>query len=268
MDARKRIAVVATVAALSSVVTYGGLTTTKGTENEPVASKTTVTESVHTPEIDIPLPVVPPVPKEIPQEKTEPVKVSKKAETKEVEKKASVKQPKEKKVVVKSAKDEKSEPVPPTHAAIADMLELYLENHREKAVSRTKLLKYISWADRYTEGTKIDPLWILAMAYQESKFNEKSVSSHEAIGLMQILPSTAKSLGVSPSDLYDPKVSIKTSIKYLSYLLDRYDGNLRTATIAYNQGEGNVDRGKARSWYYNDVKEHYDKMVRMLEEGS
>ncbi|ATO48525.1 lytic transglycosylase domain-containing protein [Brevibacillus laterosporus] len=252
MVARKRIAVVAT-AAIASVVMYGGLTTPKGTENEPVAS-TTVTESVHKREISL-APVVPLVP----QVGAEP----KKAETVEIAKKVEKHEVKAAEVVKKDVSDI----VPPSHETIAAVLEKYIEMHHGKAVSRDKLLKYISWADTYTQDTEIDPLWILAMMWQESRFLEKSKSSHGAIGLLQILPSTAKSFGVSPSELNDPETNIDTSIKYLSYLLDRYDGNLRTTTIAYNQGEGNVARGKARSWYYTSVKKHYDKMARMLEEA-
>ncbi|TDL69855.1 hypothetical protein E2R58_12060 [Paenibacillus amylolyticus] len=153
------------------------------------------------------------------------------------------------------------------HISITDMLEQYIEIHHEKKVSRAKLLKYVKWVAQYTKDTDIDSVWILAMMWQESRILEESVSSHGAIGLLQILPSTAKSYGVSQQELHQPETNIRTSILYLEYLLDKYDGNLRTATIAYNQGEGNVAKGKARPWYYNQVKEHHNKMLEIINKG-
>lgn len=134
----------------------------------------------------------------------------------------------EKKVKVKS--------VAPAHIQMTDMLERYIELHHEKTVSRAKILKYVKWVSQYTKDTDIDSVWILAMMWQESRMLEDSVSSHGAIGLLQILPSTAKSFGVSKHALYQPETNIRTSITYMEYLIDKYDGNLRTATIAYNQG--------------------------------
>ncbi|WP_340398716.1 lytic transglycosylase domain-containing protein [Paenibacillus sp. FSL H8-0079] len=165
----------------------------------------------------------------------------------------------EKKVKVKS--------VAPAHIQMTDMLERYIELHHEKTVSRAKILKYVKWVSQYTKDTDIDSVWILAMMWQESRMLEDSVSSHGAIGLLQILPSTAKSFGVSKHALYQPETNIRTSITYMEYLIDKYDGNLRTATIAYNQGEGNVDKGKARPWYYNQVKEHHNKMLEIIKKG-
>lgn len=161
-------------------------------------------------------------------------------------------------------KQVKSDPEATSHKEMVDMLELYIESHQEKIVSQPKLLKYVKWVDHYNEGSDMDSVWILAMMWQESRLIEDSTSSHGAIGLLQILPSTAKAFGVSGSDLYKPEINIKTSIEYMEYLLEKYDGNLRTATIAYNQGEGNLDKGKARPWYYNQVKKHHNNMIQML----
>ncbi|SHN81830.1 Transglycosylase SLT domain-containing protein [Paenibacillus sp. ov031] len=161
-------------------------------------------------------------------------------------------------------KQVKLDPAATSHKVMVDMLEHYIETYQEKTVSRAKLLKYVKWVDQYIEGSNMDSVWIMAMMWQESRLLEDSTSSHGAIGLLQILPSTAKSFGISGSDLYKPEVNIKTGIEYMEYLLEKYDGNLRTATIAYNQGEGNVDKGKARPWYYNQVKKHHNTMVQML----
>ncbi|QKS55783.1 transglycosylase SLT domain-containing protein [Paenibacillus barcinonensis] len=148
---------------------------------------------------------------------------------------------------------------------LVQMIQGYIQLQHEKSIAEAELQRYVNWVEQYTKDSKIEPLWIIAMMWQESRMIEDSVSSDGAIGLLQIIPSTAKWLGVNKSKLYEPETNIKTGIRYMQYLLNKYDGNLRKATIAYNQGEGNVDRGKARSWYYNQVNKHYSKMKELLE---
>lgn len=130
-----------------------------------------------------------------------------------------------------------------------------------KRLGVTNASYYASLAVKYGKQYNIDPLWILAMVKTESNFNPRARSSHEAIGLMQILPSTARALGVSPSTLTNPEVSIKTGTRYLS-MMQRQFGSLRMATIAYNQGEGNVRRGTYRTWYYSKVQANYNAIKR------
>jgi len=151
--------------------------------------------------------------------------------------------------------------------SMVTMIEKYIAAHHEQSVPKDTLQQYIAWAVDYTQETEIEPLWILAMVWQESRFVHDAKSSHGAIGLLQLLPSTAKSFGISRNDLYDPETNMMAGIHYLIYLLNKYEGDLRTATIAYNQGEGNVDRGKARAWYYNDVNRHYQRMINILHDS-
>ena len=75
---------------------------------------------------------------------------------------------------------------------------------------------------------------------QESNFNASAVSSAGASGLMQLMPTTARYLGVN--DTLDPEQSIMGGAKYLRQMLDQFDNNVETALAAYNAGPGNVKK--------------------------
>ena len=94
-----------------------------------------------------------------------------------------------------------------------------------------------------------DPSLVLAVIHVESRFDTYAVSPKDALGLMQLLPSTGEELapivGVEwhgPQTLFDPVANVRLGVAYLRMLTDRYNGSVRTALVAYNWGPGRIDQ--------------------------
>ena len=104
-------------------------------------------------------------------------------------------------------------------------------------LDRIALNQHIQYlAKRYS----IDGNLIRAMIKVESNFNPEAVSHKGAMGLMQLMPATAKFVGVD--DAYDPLQNVSGGVKYLHYLIRRTGGNLVHAIASYNAGPNAVER--------------------------
>jgi hypothetical protein len=84
----------------------------------------------------------------------------------------------------------------------------------------------------------IDPLLIYSQMHQESSFKLRATSNKGASGLMQLMPATARRLGVS--NIYDPKQNIEGGVKYMRLLMDMFGQDVNLALAGYNAGEGAV----------------------------
>jgi soluble lytic murein transglycosylase-like protein len=103
-----------------------------------------------------------------------------------------------------------------------------------------RISPYDGIINRAAARNGLDPALVGAVVRQESGFRADAVSPAGAQGLMQLMPSTARDLGVA--DPFDPRQNVDGGARLLRSLIDRYDGRLDFALAAYNAGPGAVDR--------------------------
>jgi len=113
-------------------------------------------------------------------------------------------------------------------------------NQARQTSNTTRPSAYDGLIRRTARRHELDPALLSAVIRQESDFDPNARSRAGAMGLMQLMPDTARSLGVT--DPYDPAQNVEGGARMLRGLIDRYGGRLDLALAAYNAGSGAVDK--------------------------
>ncbi|MBQ3834481.1 MAG: lytic transglycosylase domain-containing protein [Elusimicrobia bacterium] len=113
-----------------------------------------------------------------------------------------------------------------------------------------RAIKYYPKIEQYSKQYKVDPLLVVSIMKVESNFKPNAKSKKGAIGLMQVMPQTAKDVAgkylnlgsFSEEKLYEPEYNIMVGIYYIKILSDMFDGNINLVLASYNAGLGNVQK--------------------------
>jgi soluble lytic murein transglycosylase-like protein len=104
----------------------------------------------------------------------------------------------------------------------------------------------------------VDPKLVDSLVRIESAYNPQAVSRKGAMGLMQLMPETARRLRVT--DPFDPEANVRAGVREFSRLIDRYSGNLQLALAAYNAGEGAVAKYRGIP-PYSETRNYVSKIM-------
>lgn len=110
---------------------------------------------------------------------------------------------------------------------------------------------------------KLDPNLLHAVIQAESAYDAKAISSAGAVGLMQLMPGTAKQYGVT--NRRDPEQNVNGGAKYLKFLLNLFDSNLKLAIAAYNAGENAVKKYKNSIPPYPETQHYVEKVLALYD---
>lgn len=113
--------------------------------------------------------------------------------------------------------------------------------------------------ERAARVHSVDPVLLTAVVRAESNFDPMAVSPKGAQGLMQLMPQTAERFGVA--NVFDVSDNVDGGARYLSWLLDRFDGQTELALAGYNAGEGAVDRYSGVP-PYPETENYIEKVLR------
>ena len=121
--------------------------------------------------------------------------------------------------------------------------------------------EYSSLIDRESRRYRIDPYWVMSLIRQESLFNPRALSSANAHGLMQLLPSTARLVSrqmklrrTGPAGLFEPELNIRLGMRHFSDLLKLFDGQMEMALASYNAGVDRVTAWMSEGGYSDNAE--------------
>ncbi len=132
-------------------------------------------------------------------------------------------------------------------------------------------LRYSTIVRAHAHNYDLNPALLAAVIDEESKFRADAKSSAGAVGLMQLLPDTAKGIAIHTggskfvtSDLYDPEINVRYGAWYLHHLLQKYRDE-RLALAAYNAGQQNVDswRAEGKDIQFPETRAYVEKVERL-----
>ena len=155
-----------------------------------------------------------------------------------------------------------------------DRYEIFFRGGESFDTSKTPSYKVVKHHLREASNThKVDYELLQALIATESGFDSTAVSPKGALGLMQIMPDTARRFGVDgdkkvsiEKKLFDPKINVKTGTRYLRLLIDMFPGQLELAIASYNAGEGAVQKAGNKIPNYKETQ-NYVKTVMQLYTG-
>jgi len=132
-------------------------------------------------------------------------------------------------------------------------------------------LEYAHIVRGHANNHDLDPALLAAVVYAESRFDPNARSEAGAVGLMQLLPETAKGIALRTggdrfvvADLRDPEINVRYGSWYLDHLLDRYS-DTELALAAYHAGQGNVDRWRREGLgiAFPETRSYVDEVMRV-----
>ena len=153
--------------------------------------------------------------------------------------------------------------------AVAGGAFAYIQSEPDWYVRLRYPLEYENIVRGHAKNYDLDPALLAAVIYRESKFDARAESDSGAIGLMQLLPDTAKGIALHTggsqfevADLWDPEINVRYGAFYLRRLLNKY-GDLRLALAAYNAGQANVDEwlAKGEGIAFPETRQYVDEVL-------
>jgi hypothetical protein len=181
-----------------------------------------------------------------------------------------------------SSKENRWKPVPPANAAsmkAARSAAAEVSEYIGKESNQSANAKIVAANSRFSEATQgdidaaiaqaaarhnVDPNLVRAVVKVESNFNPNAVSRKGAMGLMQLMPSTARSLNVK--NPFDPEQNIDAGVRHLKKLLDNYGGDVKLTLAAYNAGAGAVARSSGVP-HYAETQNYVRRITNLYNRG-